>query len=702
MYLDCTRHIPLDSTLTRFALLMACCLLGACSERTVNTPPVEPVAAQFVGSDQCAACHQTQFAEWRGSHHELAMQAANDDTVLGDFSGIEAPYFETTASFTKSDGRFLVRVEDENGKLQDYQITHTFGVHPLQQYLVHAPGGRKQALQFAWDARTADQGGQRWYHLYPEEYIGPGDPLHWTGRYFNWNYMCAECHSTNLKLGYDRASDTFDTTYSEISVGCEACHGPGSLHMAQASGESFDDVFGLPADLDDRDGAAWIINPDTGIAARSTPASALQQPESCGRCHSRRSTAAEEYVYGAPLGDTHMVSLLDDSLYHADGRILEEVYVYGSFIQSKMYAAGVTCSDCHNPHSAELHAGPDPNDTCATCHLTTRFATNEHSAEQTGDCVSCHMPATTYMGVDPRRDHSFRLPNTAADPDHYGAAIAAGRKGGANDSLLAGIANGAYPAIARATMLTLLEPLKSAERLSRVLEQLDDPNPLVRIGALRALRTQTPEARAQHGSHLLRDPVRSVRVEAALTYAGVRDLLPLEDSRAFVAAADDYRKAMSASTAMPEAALQLAELESGLGNTAAAGELYEHSLRIGPELATVQHAYGLHKVRAGDPASALKHLHQATLLEPDTPQFAYVYGVALNSLGQPEAAINVLADARDRFPGDFDIAWALSTMYRDAGDRTAARRIATELAERYPENERIHALLDALSTSPIP
>ena len=624
------------------------------------------------------------------------MQVANDATVLGDFSGTEVPYFETAALFFKSGDRFIARVEDSTGDLQDYEVTHTFGLYPLQQYLVDAPGGRKQALQYSWDARPADEGGQRWFHLYPDEYIGPDDPLHWTGRYFNWNFMCAECHSTDLNLGYDIGSDSFDTTFSEISVGCEACHGSGSKHIEQAETGDFDAQHGLPVDLDDRKGAAWIVNPDTGIAERSAPAAVLQQPESCGRCHSRRGTAADDYVHGELLSETHTISLLDEHLYYADGRIQEEVYVYGSFVQSKMYAAGVTCSDCHNPHSGRLHAGPDPNDTCATCHSKLRFATPEHSSAPVGDCVSCHMPPTTYMGVDPRRDHSFRLPNTADDADHYGQAIAAGRIGNANDNLLTGIANDAFPAIARATMMTLLEPL-SGDDVSVLLQQLDDSDPLVRIGALRAMRNQPPETRMRHGSHLLRDPVRSVRIEAVLTYIDLRDLLPLEDSRAFATAAADYREAMLTAASMPDAALRLAEFESRLGNASAAAELYEHSLRIGPELGAVQHAYGLHRVRAGDPSSALQHLRQATVLEPDVPQFAYVYGVALNSLGQSVEAIEYLTGARSRFPDDFEIAWALATMYRDSGDRESARRIAAYLTENHPNDERGRALLDALA-----
>jgi len=682
--------------LARISTVIFVLFLAACSREPVETQQGADTPG-FVGSDQCASCHQVEFDQWQPSHHNLAMQVATEQTVLGDFNETVVPYFDAGAIFSRRDGRFFVSTENAAGEPQEFEITHTFGVAPLQQYLVDAPRGRKQALQFAWDSRPDEDGGQRWYHLYADENIVPDDPLHWTGRYFNWNYMCAECHSTNLELGYDIDSDSFNTTYSEISVGCEACHGPGSIHIDQASAGAFDEAWGLSVSLNERVGAAWVMNSETGIAERNVPNIAQQQPESCGRCHSRRSVVATEYEYGAPLTETHRLSLLDENLYHADGRIMDEVYVYGSFVQSRMYAAGVTCSDCHNPHSAKLRAGPDPNDTCATCHLTTKFATADHAAEQVGDCVSCHMPATTYMGVDDRRDHSFRIPGTINDDAHYGAPITAGRTGSANAELLRGIANAQFPPIARATMLTLLDPIADAEGQAVLLDQLDDPDPLLRIGALFALRQQAPELGLARGSHLLRDAVRSVRLEAALTYVDYRDLLPLEDARAFARAADDFRNAMRAASSNPQPALNLAEFETRIGDLAAAARMYEHAIRVGPDSAPARHAYGLYLVRSGRSSEALGHLQRASELAPEVAQFVYAYGVALNSLGQPDMALRVLSGARQGFPDDFNIGWALATMFRDAGDRESALSLLGELGAQFPGDPRVNALAEALA-----
>ena len=180
----------------------------------------------------CAQCHEEQFNAWRGSHHELAMQHANENTVLGDFNDAEFTYHGVTSRFYRRDGGFFVRTDGPDGNPADYQIGYTFGVHPLQQYLVEFPDGRLQALGIAWDSRPAAGGGQRWFHLYPEDNITHDDPLHWTAASQNWNFMCAECHSTGLRRQFDAASARYDTRWSEINVACEACHGPGADHVA--------------------------------------------------------------------------------------------------------------------------------------------------------------------------------------------------------------------------------------------------------------------------------------------------------------------------------------------------------------------------------------------------------------------------------------------------------------------------------------
>jgi len=287
------------------------------------------------------------------------MAHANEETVFGDFDDAEFDYFDVKSRFFRKDGKFFIETDGPDGKLQTFEVKYTFGLEPLQQYLIEFPDGRVQALSVAWDSRTKEEGGQRWFHLYPDEDIGHDDPLHWTKLNQNWNFMCAECHSTGVAKNYDAATDRFATTWKEISVGCEACHGQGSAHVAWAKDWSpfakKDNAKGLLARFDERSGISWLRDPKTDKVQRSaTPVRLRKEVEMCGRCHGRRGQISEDWVPGRPLSDTHTVSLLTRGLFQPDGQKLGEVYNYGSFKQSKMFAAGVTCSDCHDPHSAKL------------------------------------------------------------------------------------------------------------------------------------------------------------------------------------------------------------------------------------------------------------------------------------------------------------------------------------------------------------
>ncbi|MEM9532382.1 MAG: tetratricopeptide repeat protein [Pseudomonadota bacterium] len=658
-------------------------------------------AAEFTGSTSCKICHEQPYKQWQQSHHFAAMQPAGPDTVLGDFSGQSFNHFGDLTRFERDGDTYLVFAKNEAGMEQRFEVTHTFGVYPLQQYLLETTRGRKQALTVAWDSRTSAEGGQRWYHLYPEEATPPGDELHWNSPLFNWNGMCAECHSTNLKMGYAAETDSFATTFSEISVGCEACHGPGSEHIAQARRGQFEPSYGLAVDLDDQAGASWVIDAVSGMAQRSTPVTGRQQTESCGRCHARRGVLTEDYRHGKHLTDTHLPSLLEEGLYFADGRILDEVYVYGSFKQSAMYAAGVTCSNCHNPHSGQLKSGNDnPSGVCSQCHIPSVFAAADHAPDPNispDQCVDCHMPARTYMGVDPRRDHSFRIPDAGDRPGHYGKALAAGRAGPANPALAAAVENTHYPNIARATALSLLRPPFSSQQRQVVFDSLKSSSPLLRIAALGVLNYMAPESRGGTGVGLLRDPNLAVRVTAARTFAGNQQLVSAAARDAFEKAAAETRQGLRASLWQPLNAMNLADFESRTGRAEEAEQAFLHALRLAPKMALAHHAYGLFLVRQGRGREALPALQAAVNYAPDDPRLTYVLGVALNSLGQPQEALRLLGRAFERWPQDLEIGWALATMLRDSGDRAAARHYAQVLAQTYPANPNVQALLRSLS-----
>ena len=338
------------------------------------------------------------------------MQEATPETVLGDFNNATFDYFGVTTAFSQKGDAFFIETDNAAGDLETYPVKYVFGVEPLQQYLLPLGNGRLQALSVAWDTRPESEGGQRWYHLYPDERIAAGDPLHWTGGFFNWNTSCAECHSTNVEKRYDAVNDRFDTQYAQIDVGCEACHGPGSEHVTLAdTGTLSPTQTGFTMSLTARGTWQWAEGAD--IAQRSEPLTTNYQIDSCARCHARRGTLGE-YHPGKPLLDTHRLAVIEEPLYWPDGQIRDEVYVYGSFIQSKMHQAGVACTNCHNPHSNQLVA--EGNSVCAQCHLASTYNNPTHHrhklASAGGACVACHMPSQLYMGVDARRDHSMRIP----------------------------------------------------------------------------------------------------------------------------------------------------------------------------------------------------------------------------------------------------------------------------------------------------
>ena len=335
------------------------------SETSPALPLVKPKSAMpvvnkdYVGAGVCKECHQAEFKAWQGSDHALAMQEANDQTVLGDFNNAKFKHDDVESTFFKRDGKFMVRTDGPDGKLAEYPITYTFGIKPLQQYLIAFPGGRYQALSIAWDSRPKAEGGQHWFHLYPKDKMDHTDQLHWTGRYQNWNMECAECHSTNLKKGYDAASDSYKTTFTEINVACESCHGPASEHIQwakQTQPPYSGDDKGLPVKLKSNWQAAWKFPDSNALFAHREQPAGDELMNICWACHARRSTLVEGSLPGLPLEDSHHPSLLTQPTYYADGQQRDEDYTWGSFRQSKMFRNGVTCMDCHEPHTLKLRA----------------------------------------------------------------------------------------------------------------------------------------------------------------------------------------------------------------------------------------------------------------------------------------------------------------------------------------------------------
>ncbi len=679
--------------------------------------------AHYVGGESCATCHAREAAAWRGSHHQLAMQAATEQTVRGDFADATFNYADITTRFFKRDGKFFVSTDGPDGKLADFEIKYTFGVTPLQQYLIEFPDGRLQALSIAWDARPQADGGQRWFHLYPDEHIGHDDPLHWTGRQQNWNFLCADCHSTNLRRNYDAARNRFATTWSEINVSCEACHGPGSRHVDWAR-----DPKDKPQDngllVHFAEKGNWMIEPGGGTAQRTTPRQSQAELETCAVCHTRRAQFAEGHVPGRSLHDSYFASLLEPGLYEADGQMRDEVYNYGSFLQSKMHAKGVSCGDCHEPHSLKLRA--DGDGVCLQCHAAQAYAQPAHHRHALNTpasrCVACHMPARTYMVIDPRHDHSFRVPRpdlsvefgtpnacndchrdqsaqwaAAAIENWHGPA----RKGFQNFApalvaaraerldaaqLLRAIATDpAQPAIARATAAAALAPYLTTVIATELQWQLMDADPLVRLGALRGLEGLAVEPRWSVAGKLLHDPVRGVRIEAAsfLADSPVAQL-GAADRELLERALDEYIAAQTVNADRPEAQLNLGNLYARRADPAQAEQAYRAAIRLDPGfIPAYVNLADLYRALGRD-SEGERILQEALAHAPDAAAVHYALGLRRVRDQKLPEALTALARAATLDPAQARYAYVHAIALDSMGQREEAMRVLDASHQRHP------------------
>jgi len=694
-----------------FFILLIVTVLSACTDSQTpdQDPPavVSAVTASYTGSESCGTCHAVEWNAWQGSHHDLALQPAGAESVLGAFDGVHLG-----TGFHRQEGGFEITPEDGESATP---VLYTFGVEPLQQYVVPAERGALQTYPLAWDQRPAEAGGQRWFNLNEDTYT-PGDPMHWTGRANRWNSQCADCHSTGVRKNYDLIDRSYATTFEVEDVGCEACHGPGSAHIADPAG-----------------------SPLPGIAAQG------EQIEVCAPCHSRRSQLAEGFKPGAAFLDYYSPRLLVPGLYHVDGQIDDEVYVFGSFLQSRMHRAGVTCSNCHEPHSATLKR--PGNETCTFCHQTApdnefadlsagNYDTTDHhlhAPDSPGaQCVACHMPAKTYMGVDDRRDHSFRIPRPDfseslgvpnpcvachedgspawasevirdhfgdSRPDHFATVFARAdaAEPGVDADLAALVADEVQPIMVRASALARLAGYQRGYTLDAI-RLARNGEPLLRYAAPLAAVNLAADTRWRLLAPLLEDELRAVRHQAvsALMPTLSQDpayrqrLIPhldawLADQKLNLDFPETLTNVAGAHLALgnfPEAEaallealalqanwvpglLNLADLFRVTGRDPEAGPLMDRALAIAPEQPEVVYGYALWLSRQGRLEEGLPYFEQAAVLAPQAMQFAYTWAVALNDTGQGERAVAVLEGILERWPDDQQALMAVITMLRD-------------------------------------
>jgi len=665
----------------------------------------------FVGTQACANCHEKEAELWRGSDHAHAMLEATDQSVLAPFAGETFEKDGVTTKFFRRDGKFFVNTDGPDGKQADFEVSYTFGISPLQQYLIEMPGGRYQAFGIAWDSRPAEQGGQRWFHLYPDQKLTAGDPIHWTGIDQNWNYQCAWCHSTDLKKNYDPAKDSFSTVWAEINVGCEACHGPGAAHVAWANTpeterSAVEEGAGLAINFNERKGISWSPDP-RGTAVRSQPRKTSTEINECAGCHARRGQFSDDAHSVLGLFDAFRPSLLAPGLYFPDGQQLGEVYKYGSFLQSKMHAAGVTCSDCHDPHSGKLVL--EGNSVCGQCHEPAVFDTPKHHHHEMqtagAECASCHMPTTNYMVIDARHDHSLRIPRpdltiSAGIPnacnrchqdkdaswsmgnlrEWYGEPIKGAQDfaelfvaadhgaPGSREALIAYVRQDGHAPIATASALQRLSGNADTNAMLAAVGKLSSPEPLVRSAAIQIVGQAPSQNRLKLLAPLLEDDMRLVRMDAARALAGEPEAQMDDATRSkFEKALAEYVDSELFNAERPESNSNLANLELERGNAAQARHYYETALARDPSFEPA--IVGLSEVlrRTVDEASAEKLLREKATAYSDSPGIAHALGLSFARKGDMAQALEWLQKAARLGPDDPRYAYVYAIALHDTG-----------------------------------
>jgi len=721
----------------------------------------------FTGRASCVECHKREDDLWVGSHHDMAMDTASVESVLGNFNDYEYRHNGLIHRMFTRDGKFYVNTIGPGGEFEDFQVAYTFGYTPLQQYLVPFDGGKLQCLPIAWDTENS-----RWFHLgdtvYSEQDIKPDNWLYWTNQAQNWNGMCADCHSTNIKKGFDPSNGTYKTTWSEIDVSCEACHGPASDHIDWAN---------LPE-------GSRPIDVNTGLEVRTRDLDNKELLDVCARCHSRRSMMADYDNNNDDLLNYMLPQLITQPIYHADGQILDEDYVYASFTQSKMFEKAIKCSDCHDSHSVKT-LEPD-NKLCLQCHRPDIYDTPAHHFHKmpkpgsttlinrgkpeykvgTGSqCVNCHMVGQFYMGNDYRRDHSFRnprpdltisigTPNACNDchvdktvrwsqdfiekwygskrRPHYGEAFAAAvkRDPKAIPDLILYSENELFPLMVRATAVSLLSNYEDSLSKKVIEKALSDPASLVRHSAINGYSPEDVKSFEKIMTPLLNDPVRGIRIEAAIRLSVIpEELLSDPVKKARKAAIKEYEEVNLYVSDFPGGRFNLGIMYANAGELEKAAESYRAAIQIdnlfymakinlatvynqqnkndeaerllrevvaeNPEITEVYYSLALLLAEKGNIIESRNNFLKAIELMPERPRILYNLALLENSQGNLSLAEEYLLRALKSEPENYEFLYAICAFYLEHRQNSKAIVYARRIIEKYPENPAGNQLLQA-------
>ena len=698
----------------------------------------------FLGDQKCKECHENQFKSWKGSHHDKAMQIADSITILADFNNKRFTSQGVTSAFFKKGKDFFVNTEGPDGKNHDYKIVYTFGITPLQQYIVQFPDGHYQCLRTAWDSVT-----NKWFDLYPDFKVVHSEWLHWSRGGLNWNNMCADCHSTNVRKNYDENTHSYNTKYAIINVNCEACHGPGKQHVI--------DVEKL--------GKEYVANGTFQMTKNTKPKELVDQ---CARCHIRREQFSEVFNFEGTLLDHYFPQLIEERLYHADGQILDEVYVYGSFTQSKMYQNNATCTNCHDGHSLKLKF--DGNKLCAQCHVSEKYDTPKHHFHEpnteSSKCINCHMPGKFYMGNDFRRDHSFRVPRPdlslkygtpnacsgchkdkddvwaaasftklfgKVDSVHFSEKLAPGitRKPNGHIGLIDLINDAHQPEIVRASAAKALSNYNTQNFIEQYIKLLNDTSALVRGASVDVLSMINTNDYNAYFLPLLNDEKRTIRIKAFFGLGGLSEAnVPKEYQKSYqkvkkeylaqiksnadflgthvkkggyylkqgnlLKAIESYEKALKIDNMNNQVRLNLATLYYNAKNYKKAEEAFKIVIQQEPNYGPVYFSLALLYAELNKTDDAIEQLKKATIKMPENLRVYYNLGLLYDKKEDYKNSEKAFIAGLKFDTNNQELLYGLAFIYSKSNQKEKAKNILQRLTELYPSNQQYRNFLNQL------
>ncbi len=705
--------------------------------------PTDATYANYVGSASCAECHADAHKKWAGSHHaeaERLVQTNRDWTAFAPAR--EFPHGTQKTFVQWHNGLAQIAGIGSSNRWETNPVARVIGEDPLRQFLIAFPGGRYQVQEASYDPRSNE-----WFNVFGNEDRMPGEWGHWTGRGMNWNAMCAACHNTRVLKNYDAATDTYHTTMSEMTVSCEACHGPLKAHV----------------DWQKKYGGQGQKDPVFPKLSRE------QIFNMCASCHARRADLTGDFVPGDKFDDHYELTTVDASdLFYPDGQIRDEDYEQSAFLGSKMQQTGITCLECHprSLHMAKLHG----NALCMQCHKggfpkAPAINPTEHSHHADGsagnECANCHMPQTVYMQKHSRHDHGFTIPDPLltkqfnipnacnrchADKDAdwslksveawYGDKMQ--RHTRERAQIIARARNGEESSVTNLVRLLQTEEIPYWRAVAgnllgswagepavtpALLQGLNDTNSMVRSACVRSLGALAEtETVAKAIQTKLADPLRNVRIAAAWALRATldtnsvagQDLLRMLAFNADQPSGQMQIGVFQLARNNPEAALaclkkavdwdgyspvlrqQLAVLLSSLGRMPEAVTQLEEAIRRTPRDAQSHYQLALACNETGDLPRAVKELATTVELEPRHARAWYNLGLAQNALGKTDEAIQALVRAESAEPRDASIPYARATILARLGRIEEARTATRRALELQPGFNAARTLLQSL------